>query len=228
MHSYPRSGGVDSGRGGPACLEGAAVNPDLEEVRQRLSGRTPHLLVDPPPEWRAAGVLVPLLRRPEGVALVLIRRGSEVSNHKGQIAFPGGAREPGDVDLQHTAVREAVEEIALDPRGLDFLGRLDDVWTPSGFVMSAFVAAVPLPQEFRPQAREVEEVLEVPLAEVLRQGVYREEIWKHDGVEHPVAFFDVEGLTIWGATGRLVARLLEVGFGWHNPGRPWTPGPLPR
>lgn len=199
----------------------------LEEVRRRLASRPPHLIVDAPASWRAAGVLVPLLPRPQGLQLVLIRRGQDLAHHQGQIAFPGGGREPGDVDLQHTAMREAVEEIAVRPEGVDFLGRLDDVWTPSGFVVSAFVAALAWPQDFRPQAGEVDEVLEVPLRALAGQGVYREEVWKRQGQEIPVSFFELDGLTVWGATGRLVARLLEVGFGWQNPGRPWHPGPLP-
>ncbi len=158
---------------------------------------------------------------------MLIRRGAQLAHHRGQIAFPGGCHEPQDRDLQETALREAVEEIALRPEGLDFLGRLDDVWTPTGFVMSAFVAALPHPQDFRPQAEEVEEVLEIPLGDLIREGVYREEIWTRKGQAIPVSFFDLEDVTVWGATGRLVARLLEVGFGWRNPGLPWRPGPLP-
>ena len=197
----------------------------LEEVRRRLAGQAPHLLVHLSAPWRPAGVLVPLLTRPEGLHLVLIRRGADLPHHQGQIAFPGGIREPGDVDLQETALREAREEIALRPEGVEILGRLDDVWTPSGFVVSAFVAAVPHPQDFHPQAVEVEEILEVPLEHLTRPGVYREEVWVREGAEHPVAFFDLEGFTVWGATGRLVARLLEVGFGWKRPGRPWHPGP---
>lgn len=199
----------------------------LDEVRRRLAGRPPHLLVDPPPEWRSAGVLVPLLTRPEGLHLVFIRRGSQVTHHKGQIAFPGGLREPGDVSLQHTALREAVEEIALRPEGVEILGRLDDVWTPSRFVLSSFVASVPPPQQFHPQAVEVDEIFEVPLEDLARPGIFREEVVTHEGVPHPIAYFELEGLTIWGATGRLVARLLEIGFGWENPGSPWVPGPPP-
>ncbi len=199
----------------------------LEEVRRRLADRTPHLFGEVPSGWRPAGVLVPLLTRPQGLDLVLIRRGRELARHRGQIAFPGGGREPDDVDLRHTALREAVEEIAVRPDGVDFLGRLDDVWTPSGFVISAFVAALAEPQDFRPQAGEVEEVLQVPLRDLAARGVYREEVWRRQGQEVPVSFFELEGLTVWGATGRLVARLLEVGFGWQNPGRPWTPVDLP-
>jgi len=199
----------------------------LEEVRQRLASRPPRLYGEVPLGWRPAGVLVPLLPRAGGLHLVLIRRGRDLPHHQGQIAFPGGSREADDVDLEQTALREAVEEIALRPEGVDILGRLDDVWTPSGFVVSAFVAALAGPQDFHPQPGEVEEVLEVPVSALVGQGVYREEVWTRGGQEIPVSFFELQGLTVWGATGRLVARLLEVGFGWKNPGRPWQPGPLP-
>lgn len=203
------------------------MEPTLAEVRRRLQGCPPRLLQPRSPSWRPAGVLVPLLLRPEGLHLVLIRRGLRLAHHQGQIAFPGGCREPQDRDLQQTALREAIEEIALAPEGVEVLGRLDDVWTPTGFVMSAFVAAVPHPQDFRPQDVEVEEILEIPLAHLTREGVYREEVWTRSGQEIPVSFFDLAEVTVWGATGRLLARLLEVGFGWRNPGRPWQPGPLP-
>lgn len=200
----------------------------IEEIRRRLERVRPELLRSASPMWREAGVLVPLLQHPEGLRLVLIRRGTTLAKHGGQIAFPGGTRDPGDPDLQFTALRETHEEIGLAPEAVEVLGRLDDVWTPSGFLLSSFVGVVPWPQEFRPQEVEVEEVLEAPLERLMEEGCFREEIWHRDGIDHPIAFFDLDGFTVWGATGRIIARLLEVGFGWRNPGRPWAPGPLPR
>lgn len=199
----------------------------IEDLRRRLGGIHPELIRDPSPGWRAAGVLVPLLLHPEGTRVVLIRRGSDLPHHPGQIAFPGGVREPGDPDLEYTALRETHEEIGLPPAEVRVVGRLDDVWTPSRFVLSSFVGVVRWPQEFVPQEVEVEEVLEAPLELLMREGCYREETWSRDGVEHPIAFFDLDGFTVWGATGRILARLLEVGFGWRNPGTPWRPGPPP-
>lgn len=200
----------------------------IEDLRRRLEGIRPELFRDPSPVWREAGVLVPLLLHPEGPRLVLIRRGSALARHGGQVAFPGGVRDPGDPDLRYTALRETHEEIGLPPHQVEVLGRLDDVWTPTGFVLSSFVGLVRPPQEYRIQEVEVEEVLEAPLDRLMQDGCFREEIWHRDGIDYPIAFFDLEGFTVWGATGRIIARLLEVGFGWRNPGTPWSPGPLPR
>lgn len=170
---------------------------------------------------------MPLLDTPAGLSLVLIRRSSGLARHSGQIALPGGVRDPGDPDLQHTALREAHEEIALPSQAVEVLGRLDDVWTPTGFVLSPFVAAVRATGEFRPQEGEVDEVLQAPLDLLLDRGVFREEIWVRGEVRYPVVHFDLPDFTIWGATGRIVARLLEVGFGWENPGTPFHDSPPP-
>lgn len=199
----------------------------IEELRRRLERVRPELLRGSPAAWREAGVLVPLLPHPEGLRLVLIRRGSALANHGGQVAFPGGVRDPGDPDLEYTALRETHEEIGVPRHEVQVLGRLDDVWTPSGFVLASFVGLVRYPQEYTLHAVEVEEVLEAPIDRLMEEGCFREEIWHRDGIDYPIAFFDLEGFTVWGATGRIVARLLEVGFGWRNPGRPWSAGPLP-
>lgn len=161
------------------------------------------------------GVLLLLLAdRP--ARLVLTRRAAHLKRHAGQISCPGGVREQGDADLTATALRETHEEIGLEPARVRVLGQLDDVWTPSGFVLTPFVGVVEPPVAFHP-TEEVAEVLSLPLEEFLRPEVYqREERWL-DNQKFLLGAFALPQARVWGATARLVQRLLEVGFGWTAP-----------
>jgi 8-oxo-dGTP pyrophosphatase MutT (NUDIX family) len=130
--------------------------------------------------------------------------------------------EPGDPDLVHTALREAHEEIALDPAAVEVVGELDRITT-----VSSPSLVVPVVGRLRgrptlvPAEREVDAVLHLPISELLDPGIYREEIWPLLP-ERPIQFFELEGDTLWGATARVLADLLEVLVGAQpgsGPGR---------
>ncbi len=148
--------------------------------------------------------------------LVLTRRSAHLSRHPGQISCPGGVREADDRDLTETALRETEEEIGLLPERVRVLGQLDDVWTPSGFVLTPFVGAVQPPVSFR-TCDEVAEVLSIPLERFLDPAVYElEERWLNEQ-KYVLGAFALPEARVWGATARLVQRLLEVGFDWTAP-----------
>jgi 8-oxo-dGTP pyrophosphatase MutT (NUDIX family) len=151
-----------------------------------------------------------------GETLVLTRRASHLSRHAGQISCPGGVREARDPDLQFTALRETHEEIGLEPSRVTVLGQLDDVWTPSGFVLTPYVGVVEPPVSFRP-TEEVAEILSVPLDDLLDPAVYElEERWLNEQ-KYILGAFVLPQARVWGATARLIQRLLEVGFDWKAP-----------
>lgn len=176
--------------------------PRLPDRRQALSveGR----------DCRHAGVLVLLLPPNEAPAVVLTVRHTELDDHGGQISFPGGQQEPGE-SLQATALREAHEEIALDPSAVHWLGALTPLYVPpSNFCVHPFVGAMDTDPPLRPSDREVEQVFRVPVARLLDPEARVVEPWRLHGTEVEVPYYDVAGSPIWGATAMMLAEFLAV------------------
>ena len=163
------------------------------------------------PEKRIAAVLVPLVQVDEAPHLLFIRRAMTLPHHQGQIAFPGGTHRLGDADLVDTALREAQEEIGLDPTNVSVLGILDDHETMgSGFVITPVVGLISHPQGWRPAPAEVDAIFTVPVRVLRADGVERQELWDFGRHRHPVDLYDVQGHIIWGATHRITKSLLAL------------------
>ncbi|WP_336034824.1 NUDIX hydrolase [Halobacterium yunchengense] len=182
----------------------------------RVAAHRPTRVTD---EDRDAAVLVPVVERDAGAALVFTKRADHLGEHPGQMSFPGGGREPSDDDLRDTAAREAFEEIGLRREDVSFVGQLDDIRTTSRYSVTPFVARVP-DREFVPDEREVEEVAVLPVAALTDPANYEVEKRVHPRYgEAVVHFFHVDGYTVWGATGRILVQFLELGVGWTPPDR---------
>lgn len=198
-----------------------SASRDLEEIRAALEDREPGSLVDPfapPSPVRPASVLVPVYEDRGEAHILFVRRSDHLGKHPGQIAFPGGGRDPGEDELD-CALREAEEEVGILRSGVDILGRLDRYTTITGYLVSPFVAQLAWPCELRPDPGEVAQVLHVPLARLVEPGTLR----VADGQRGVVNFFDVGEEVIWGATARMLRQLLELKLG-----RPLVPsGPVP-
>ena len=182
---------------------------DLVAVtRARLDGR-PRRIVPPGPLVRAA-VLVPIVDRGEA-HLVFAQRTERVGHHAGQISFPGGRIDPEDADDLAAALREAHEEVGLEPSRVEPLGLLDDTETfATQYVITPFVGVVRGPVVWQPDGEEIEKVIEVPVAALLDRGSFRVERWERDGVARDVYFYDYRGTMIWGATARILKQYLDV------------------
>jgi 8-oxo-dGTP pyrophosphatase MutT (NUDIX family) len=159
-----------------------------------------------------AAVLIPLYDRDETLHVLLQVRTELVEHHKGQISFPGGMEDPGDVDLEHTALRETEEEIGLAREDVEVLGRLDDIVTITNFIVTPYVGRITRrgPYPFAPSGYEVAELLEVPLPHLRRPNALNVEpvAWRDRLVPPPSYSFGEH--VIWGATGRLLQRFLEM------------------
>jgi 8-oxo-dGTP pyrophosphatase MutT (NUDIX family) len=149
---------------------------------------------------RRAAVLVPVVDRPEGPTVVLTQRSEHLRNHKGQISFPGGRRDDGDLDAVDTALREAEEEIGLPRRHVEVLGYLDDYPTFSLYRITPVVGVIRDLPPLRIDAAEVAEVFEVPLSLLLDPASYQQQYLLRGSVKMP--FFEVNygSYRIWGAT----------------------------
>ncbi|MFL5262862.1 MAG: NUDIX hydrolase [Anaeromyxobacteraceae bacterium] len=159
---------------------------------------------------RRAAVLVPLLEKDGAAHVLLTRRRDDLRHHAGQVSFPGGRVEEGE-EARAAALREAHEEIALDPARVDVLGRLDETLVlVSAFRLTPWVGVVPYPYPYVAHPREVEEILIVPLTALAAPGVHRTEDHVAYGERIAIHFFDLPQATVWGATARVLDKLLAV------------------
>lgn len=164
----------------------------------------------------ASAVLAALYDDGGEAVVVLTRRAQTMRSHRGEVSFPGGRREPGE-DLWTTALREAQEEIALDPTSVTRLGELDHLRTvvsPSFIV--PYVGWLPASPALVAAPDEVELVLRVPLSELLSDGVYRQERWGIPPQDRRIHFFEVVGDTIWGATAAMLFNFLAIVTGTYD------------
>jgi 8-oxo-dGTP pyrophosphatase MutT (NUDIX family) len=168
------------------------------------------------PGYAEAAVLVPLVTDGSeeglGAARVLFTvRRADLRRHAGQISFPGGRRDAEDPDLVGTALREAEEELGIPRDRVEVLGLLDDVPTPSSFVVTPVVARVRGPIELVPQADEVASTFDAAIDELRDPSRYRhagKNSWQ--GIEYVMHEYHVGEHRIWGATARMVHELLSL------------------
>ncbi len=157
---------------------------------------------------RPAAVLIPLYVRERALWTLFTKRTEAVEHHKGQISFPGGRQHPEDATLWDTAVRETEEEIGVPRAEVLPLGALPKMVTVTDFEVSPFVGAIPYPVEFQVAEREVERIIEVPIAYLLDPAVVEERMLKWMGRDLPTLVYHYRGHAIWGATARILADLL--------------------
>lgn len=159
---------------------------------------------------RPAGVLVPLLMCSGGARVLLTQRSSALKQHPGQIAFPGGKQDAGDADVTAAALREADEEIGLDPANVEILGHLPTHETVTGYTVTPVVGRIIAPFSPRPEVGEVAEVFDVPLDHVLMRSRYRIEARYWRGTMRRYYTVPFGPYYIWGATARMLRSLAEL------------------
>jgi 8-oxo-dGTP pyrophosphatase MutT (NUDIX family) len=161
---------------------------------------------------RKAAVLVPLFEQDGEIYIVFIRRATTLRSHSGEIAFPGGSVDATDASPVMTALREAQEEIGLDPSRVEVLGVLAPVFTVvSNFLITPVVAFLPQGLgELHLQTSEVKELILVPLQGVTDPAILHTEQWTWGNRARVVYFYDYGPYRIWGATGRMLNAFLEI------------------
>ncbi|GIF25247.1 8-oxo-dGTP pyrophosphatase MutT (NUDIX family) [Actinoplanes tereljensis] len=168
---------------------------------------------------RPSAVLVLLGEGADGPDLLVLQRAATMRNHAGQPAFPGGGTDPEDADAVATALREAQEEVGLDPASAEVLALLPDLYIPvSSFVVTPVLAWWRHPHPVSPrQPAEVAHVARLPISELVDPE-------NRIRVRHPSGWigpaFQVRGLLVWGFTAGVISALLDMG-GWS---RTWQPG----
>jgi 8-oxo-dGTP pyrophosphatase MutT (NUDIX family) len=168
-------------------------------------------------ERRPSAVLLALFEEDGETRVVLTVRSSRLRSHRGEVAFPGGRLDAGET-VEEAALREAFEEVGLDPTSVSVVGELTAMPTvSSNTLMTPVVATLAERPSLEAAPDEVDRVFDVGLAELLADGVFLEEWWSVPdrpgadgrlGGEFPVWFYQADGETIWGATARVLTELL--------------------
>ena len=185
---------------------GATLSPLAAHLAERLRSRPRRALAAP----RRAAILVALLDRGEGPELLLTRRALTLNHHGGEVAFPGGMREPEEQRASETALREAQEEIGLAPSSVELLGLLDDLRPQRpGTIVTPVVAWIRGVPTFRRQPEEVDRIFSLPLSGLQQAARWetREIEWR--GQRWPIYHFEGAGERLWGMSAYATLILLE-------------------
>jgi 8-oxo-dGTP pyrophosphatase MutT (NUDIX family) len=179
----------------------------LPLLRRLLSSYTPSTLRHD--EGVRSSVLIPIFENGAGPHIVLTKRTVTVKHHKGEISFPGGMYEEGDEDTLTTALRETSEEIGVDNADVEILGRLDDMSTYTGFVITPYVGLIPHPYDFKLNPGEVAYLIYLPVSYLL-EAEPRIEAVELEGRPKSAPAIYYEGERIWGATCRILMQLRKI------------------
>lgn len=162
---------------------------------------------------RCAAVLIPLVWWNEEWHLVFTRRTDTVEHHKGQVSFPGGGCDIGESTPEATALREAWEEIGLDPEDVRLLGRMNDYITITYYRVTPVVGVMAWPYQVVPEPAEVERIFTIPLAWLAERTNWTEQPVTVAGVVRPfpvLRYNPYDGEVLWGATARMTQNFLRV------------------
>jgi 8-oxo-dGTP pyrophosphatase MutT (NUDIX family) len=183
----------------------------VDRLRRELSSAPAESPVEGDyPELRAkassaAAVLIAITDRPAPGVILTVRR-EHLRTHAGQIAFPGGRVEPGEAPVE-AALREAQEEILLDPESVDLVGELEPYRTVTGYVITPVIGVIPPDLPLQPHEHEVAEWFEAPLDFLLDASNQRRQTALFQGRERHYYEIDWKGRRIWGATAAMIVNL---------------------
>ena len=183
----------------------------LEVVTQAIAAFQPDQVLRQPLEnVRPSAVLVGLFESSNGVEAILTRRSQNLTNHRGEISFPGGRLDAGESVLQ-AALRETQEEIGLNPEDVEVVGELNSMATVvSNSHIVPIVGRYRTPPKLHAVNSEVDRVFSVPLSELVRTDTYSQEHWIFDDREFQINFFYLDDETIWGATARILFQVMML------------------
>ncbi len=162
---------------------------------------------------KCAAVLIPMIRKDSDWHLIFTRRTDTVESHKGQVSFPGGGCEDNETQAEQTALREAQEEIGLNPHDVQILGRMNDVATITHFRVTPVVGIIPWPYEFKLSRFEVSRVFSIPLNWMAQPSNWDELNFTSSGFQRTfpvITYQPYDGEILWGVSARITQNFLGV------------------
>ncbi|MFQ5710664.1 MAG: NUDIX hydrolase [Candidatus Geothermarchaeales archaeon] len=188
--------------------EGLKPSELRDRIHQALSSRKP-LSIEA--RGRRRGAVLIILYPDDDVKMIFTVRSQNVSEHKGQISFPGGSRERRDRSMIETAIRETYEETGIRVSEDQVVGRLDDALiSVSNFVVTPFVAFLETPPQPTPDEREITQIIEVPLSKLMDPDSLEERVMESQGKPVKSVVFTHGEHIIWGATARMLMQFMEI------------------
>jgi 8-oxo-dGTP pyrophosphatase MutT (NUDIX family) len=170
----------------------------------------PQFLTEAP---RPAAVLIPFLHDGTGWQILLTRRHSDLPEHSGQVAYPGGRADPEDTSPEQTALREAYEEIGIRPVDVHILGRLQDYLTITNYRVTPVVGVIPWPYHLHPAEDEVSRIFTIPLDWLAQPENHEERLRTLPPPHLPaqvVYFHSYDNEVLWGASARMTLNLIKA------------------
>ena len=205
--------------GGAPPWVGREVSLSLEELEERFRRRGPVRVAGGRPNaaTRTSAVLIALYELDDDIHVILTRRSRNLRSHTWEVSFPGGRIDDTDASPWAAALREAEEEVGLDPMLPRSIGEIDRFVTfGSQSLVYPLVAVLDERPTLTASPAEVEHILHVPFRELLLEEVWREELWHIGGRERALTFFELHGDTVWGATGAMLRQLLTIATGTNE------------
>lgn len=190
-----------------ACQQ-PLTSAQIKELLEKHCPQTP--IAEGALSARRAAVLVPILCLEDGWHILYTRRSDFVNDHKGQVSFPGGAIDPGDGSVEDAALREAQEEVGIDPAQVEILGRLEDIVSISGYLITPVVGRLNWPIKFSLNYKEVSRIFSIPLTWLADPDHYEPRLFTApNGQKDMVYFYDpYDGEQLWGISARITLQLL--------------------
>ncbi len=179
----------------------------LAQARGPVSQELRDHLIDSP---SSAAVLLGLIERPNGLQVLLTERAAHLTDHSGQVSFPGGRLEADDSGPMEAALREAKEEVGLDPSLVSVAGTMGQFLTGTGYVITPIVGFVANEFQAVPDHNEVADVFEVPLTFLLVEGNMRSSQRERFGTAWEMYDFDYAGHYVWGATAAILRGFIRI------------------
>ncbi len=178
-----------------------------KELKERLKKR--EKLKKEKPDFMPSAVLILLINKDNELHVFLTKRTNKVRTHKGQVSFPGGAREENDKDILETALRETYEETGIKPDDIEILGEFDEYLSITNYHVSVFVGAIRYPYIYNINTHEIDDYFEAPISMFCDKKYDRLEHYKEDGRELEVYYYSYKGFVIWGLTAKILTEFAE-------------------
>lgn len=155
---------------------------------------------------KTAAVLLPIINKPQPT-LLLTQRATTLRSHAGQVALPGGQRDPQDNNLIETALREAYEEVAIPPNAVSVIGQLPPLMSSGGYLVTPIVGIIPAGLPLRHNPDEVDTIFEMPLNQVLNAKHYQPLNFRYQGKNRQIYFYPYHNHLVWGLTAAILHQL---------------------